>query len=78
MASPKYAGSPTGGGNPPGKHSPSYLSDPGEGESNFNRNPSYRGDMHIGMNKTATDVGNQPKSTSTKTIGSSAKGQALP
>jgi len=61
MPQAKYTGSPSGSGNPPGKHSPGYTSDPGAGAGNFNRKKSYRSDMHVGMSDTAPVVGNQPK-----------------
>lgn len=41
----------------------------GEQHSNFMSAASYRGSMNIGINKTATEVGNQPKSSSTKDVG---------
>lgn len=67
MPSMKYAGSPTGSGNPPGQYSKSYL-DSMESSENFLTKGSYRGDMHVGINSRATMVGNQPKSKSTSTL----------
>lgn len=63
-----YIGSPTGAGNPPGQHSPSYLSEKTTQGGNFVTDKTYRGGMHIGINESATVVGNQPKSTSTGTL----------
>lgn len=60
MPEAKYSGSPTGSGATPGKHSDSYLSSTGE-DSDFTKKSSYRGNMSVGRNETATVVGNQPQ-----------------
>ena len=71
MPAAKYTGNEMGSGNPPGKYSSSYTSDPKTGTGNFNKSSGYRGDMHVGINDSAPVVGNQPKQTSTRSIESS-------
>ena len=64
MPGAKYVGSDTGEGNPPGKYSKGYLSEPtGEykGGGHFVNDKSYRGSMHVGMNETASEIGMEPK-----------------
>ena len=73
MPEPKYAGNPTGEGNPPGKHSEGYLKNPGNG-GHFVSDKSYRGDMHVGeIKETPPFVGNQPQQNDKKTLESFAK-----
>ena len=61
MPDPKYTGTPTGSGNPPGQHSDGYLKSSGGEGGHFVEDSSYRGSMNIGINSAATNVGNQPK-----------------
>ena len=69
MPSPKYTGSPSGEGNPPGKHSDAYLSDTGSNGNHFVNDASYRGDMHVGgIVSSSPVVGNQPKQNSDSSI----------
>ena len=71
MPGARYVGSDTGEGNPPGKHSPNYLSEPtGEyaGPDHFVGKKSYRGDMNIGINNSATEADNQPKQSSSDSL----------
>lgn len=58
---PEYSGNAMGTGNPPGQHSKSYLSEQKGSNSHFTSNKSYRGSMHVGVNESAQEVGNQPK-----------------
>ena len=57
-----HAGSPTGSGNPPGKHSDSYLSGGSMG-GNFTGKAGYHAGMDVGMPKSASDVGNHLSAT---------------
>ena len=69
MPAPKYTGNPTGSGNPPGEHSPKYL-DNVETPANFNEKASFRSPMHVGIADKEKVVGNQPKTSSTRTVDS--------
>ena len=72
MPDPKYTGSPSGQGNPPGKHSQGYLKNPGGG-GHFVNDKSYRGDMHVGgIVETSPIVGNQPQTNKTSSLESFA------
>ncbi len=70
MPDPKYVGSPTGGGNPPGKYSKSGLMDmPTSGH--FVEKSAYAGSMDVGRApKMAPVVGNQVKESMTHGLSS--------
>lgn len=76
MPSPKYTGSPSGAGNPPGHYSKGYLRDPKGmygGKGHFVSNKSYRGDMHVGgIMETPPVVGNQPQERKSRSLEASA------
>lgn len=69
---PEYSGNPMGSGNPPGQYSKSYLTAKEGSDEHFVASKSYRGGMNVGVNETATEVGNQPKSTKTSSLESFA------
>lgn len=73
-----YTGSPGGSGNPPGKHQKTYTRTKTDEADNFLNNKSYRGNMHVGINSSAKEVGNQPKESRTDSLEKHAKGPALP
>jgi hypothetical protein len=73
----KYTGDPMGSGNPPGAYRKAYTSDPGSGEGHFNRDESYRGSMHVDINESATEVGNQPKEQKSYDIKDYANGPGI-
>lgn len=73
----KYTGSPSGSGNPPGKHSGSYTSMPSQKSGHFMEESSFKGDMHVSVPGKPTEVGNQPKESSSKEVDSMANGPAL-
>ena len=64
----KYTGSPTGTGNPPGKHSKGYLGSQSD-RSHFVNKGNYRGSMNVGRSDSASDIGNQPKQSSAASLG---------
>jgi hypothetical protein len=78
MPDPKYTGSPSGSGNPPGKHSEGYLSGESGSEGPFVEKSSYRGDMHVGVPAKADIVGNQPVGQDTSDIKEWADSPAIP
>ena len=55
------AGSSTGAGNPPGKHSSSYASSMKTSSGHFVDSKAFRGNMSVGRNASAKVVGMQPK-----------------
>lgn len=68
MPDPKYSGSPTGSGNPPGEYSKGYLNETSS-EGHFVDDASYRGDMNIGgITDSPTEVGNQPNQNSDSSL----------
>ena len=71
MPDQKYTGSPTGSGNPPGQYSKSYLSS-SESGGHFISSKGYRGSMNVGVNSTASEIGNQPKNSNSATLESRA------
>lgn len=75
MPDSKYTGNPGGSGNPPGKHSRSYLSSKGD-KGHFVTKKSYQGSMAVNRSNTAPNVGNQPKQNTTSALGMRTK--ALP
>lgn len=62
------AGSSTGAGSTPGKHSSSYASSMKTSGGHFVDSKAYRGDMNVGRNASATVVGMQPKSKKTSEL----------
>lgn len=68
MPAAKYAGSPGGSGNPPGKYSSGYLSSKSDG-GHFITDGDYRGSMHIDIPTSSKVVGNQPKASSSADLG---------
>ena len=56
------AGSPTGSGNPPGKHSSSYASSMKTSSGHFVDSKEFRGNMSVDRNASAKSAGIQPNS----------------
>jgi hypothetical protein len=69
----------SGTGNPPGEYSESDLKEgSNSGASHFNQESSYRGDMNVGINEKASEVGNQPSEDKTEDITKRSNGPAIP
>lgn len=63
-----HIGSPTGSGNPPGKHTNNYLSESEYGaKGDFTAKKGYQ-PSSADINRSATIVGNQPKETKTDSL----------
>ena len=60
--------SPTGEGNPPGKNSDGYLSNPGNGDGHFTVKKGYRTDMTVGYGGSQSEPGNQPQENKTASL----------
>ena len=70
---PEYSGNPTGAGNPPGGYSKAYMTTKSGSGGHFVTDSGYQGSMNVGINASATVVGNQPKQSSSSTLESKAK-----
>ena len=67
------ARNPLGSGNPPGKNSKGYLNSTGD-SGHFVERASYAGSMDVGRSpKNPPVVGNQPKQSSTASLGMRTK-----